>query len=53
VSGEEMAALEKVYGLKLKKLDAKTAQAIMGMCKARKAWREEGVVKAIATATCM
>jgi hypothetical protein len=53
VSGEEMAALQKVYGLKLKKLDAKTAQAIMGMCKARKAWREEGVVKAIATATCM
>jgi len=47
VSGEEMQALQKVYGLKLQKLDAKTAQAIMGMCKARKAWREQGIAAAI------
>lgn len=49
VSGDEKAALEKVYGLKLKKLDSATANAIMGMCKARKAWREQGVRDALAT----
>jgi hypothetical protein len=47
VSGDEMAALQKVYGLKLKKLDKPTADAIMGMCKARKAWREQGIAAAI------
>jgi hypothetical protein len=47
VSGAEKAALEKVYGLKLKKLDKPTADAIMGMCKARKQWREQGIAAAI------
>lgn len=47
VSGEEKTALEKVYGLKLKKLDKATAETIMKMCKARKAWREQGIVAAI------
>jgi hypothetical protein len=47
VSGDEKTALEKVYGLKLKKLDKPTADAIMGMCKARKAWREQGIAAAI------
>jgi hypothetical protein len=47
VSGAEKAALEKVYGLKLKKLDKPTADAIMGMCKARKAWREQGIAAAV------
>lgn len=47
VSGEEKAALEKVYGLKLQKLDRATADTIMGMCKARKAWREQGIAQAI------
>ena len=47
VSGDEMAALQKVYGLKLKKLDRATAETIMKMCKARKAWREQGIVAAI------
>jgi hypothetical protein len=47
VSGDEKTALEKVYGLKLKKLDKPTADAIMGMCKARKAWREQGIAAAV------
>ena len=47
VSGDEKTALEKVYGLKLKKLDKATADAIMGMCKARKQWREQGIASAV------
>ena len=47
VSGDEMAALQKVYGLKLQKLDKPTADAIMKMCKARKQWREQGIAAAI------
>jgi len=47
VSGDEKTALEKVYGLKLQKLDKPTADAIMGMCKARKAWREQGIAAAV------
>lgn len=47
VSGAEKEALMTVYGLKLKKLDKPTADAIMGMCKARKQWREQGIASAV------
>lgn len=50
VSGEEKKALEAAYGLRLRKLERAHAEAIMCMCKARKAWREDGIVKAIASA---
>lgn len=45
VSGVEKEALVKI-GYTLKKLDRTTADAIMSMCKARKAWREEGIALA-------
>jgi hypothetical protein len=47
VNGAEMEALQKVYGLKLRKLDRATAETIMKMCKARKAWREQGIAAVI------
>ena len=47
VNADELAAIQKATGLKLKKLDQKTAATIMSMCKARKAWREQGIAAAV------
>lgn len=45
VSGVEKEALVKL-GFKLQRLDRTTADTIMSMCKARKAWREDGIALA-------
>ena len=50
VSGEQKTALEQLLGIKLQKIPKATADAIMDMCKARKAWREEGMADAAKTA---
>ena len=47
VSTAEKKAIQQVTGLELVKLDKPTAEAIMSMCKARKAWREQGIADAV------
>jgi len=60
VSGPEKTAIEHAYALvhsgkRIPTIEMEQADfdAILSGTKARKAWREEGIVKAIATATCM
>jgi hypothetical protein len=47
VDGEQKVAIENSVGIRLRKLGKQDADAIMRMCKDRKAWREEGMAEAI------
>jgi hypothetical protein len=47
VNGPQSESIRKMTGLQLQKIPKETADNIMSMCLARKAWREQGIVDAI------